>query len=117
MLRFQVTRLCMASLERPLTCTAMTCPPRALDETWRRRARQRSLVLALSVIFQGHCDEPFWLRVVGAGGLEMSRSDPCRIHSRGPSGEPVVRVGCRWSTTMWSSLRGGCRPDLVLAAG
>jgi hypothetical protein len=41
----------------------------------------------------GHFDQPLWLPVDGAGGPEMSLSDPCLIRSRGPSGEAVVRLG------------------------
>lgn len=48
----------------------------------------------------GHFDEPLWLPVDGAGGLEMSVSDPCLIRSRGPSGESVVRLGMPLSALM-----------------
>jgi hypothetical protein len=41
----------------------------------------------------GHFGQPLWLPVDGAGGPEMSLSDPCLIRSRGPSGEAVVRLG------------------------
>jgi hypothetical protein len=41
----------------------------------------------------GHFDQPWWLPVDGAGGPEMSLSDPCLIRSGGPSGEAVVRLG------------------------
>ena len=63
----------------------------------------------------GHFDQPLWLPVDGAGGLEMSLSDPCLIRSRGPSGEPVVRLGVPLLDDYLEFLAGRCRPNTVLA--
>jgi len=41
----------------------------------------------------GHFHQPLWLPVDRARGFEMSVSDLCLIRSRGPSGEPLVRLG------------------------
>jgi integrase/recombinase XerD len=46
----------------------------------------------------------------------MSLSDPCLIRSRGPSGEPVVRVGVPLVDDYLEFLSGRCRPNTVLAA-
>ena len=46
----------------------------------------------------------------------MSLSDPCLIHSRGPSGEPTVRLGMPWVDDYLEFLEGRCRPNTVLAA-
>ena len=46
----------------------------------------------------------------------MSVSDPCLIRSRGPSGEPVVRVGVPLLDDYLEFLEGRCRPNTVLAA-
>src|SRR5918994_4489895 len=64
----------------------------------------------------GHFDEPLWLSVDGAGGLEMSVSDRCLIRSRGPSGEPVIRLGVPLVDDYLEFLDGRCRPNTVLAA-
>ncbi len=56
-------------------------------------------------------DEPLWLPVDGAGGLEMSLSDPCLIRSRGPSGEPVVRLSMPLVDDYLEFLEGRCRPN------
>ena len=47
----------------------------------------------------------------------MSVSDPCLIRSRGPSGEPVVRLGMPLVDDYLEFLAGRCRPNTVLAAG
>ena len=46
----------------------------------------------------------------------MSSSDPCLIRSRGPSGEPVVRLGVPLVDDYLEFLEGRCRPNTVLAA-
>lgn len=46
----------------------------------------------------------------------MSLSDPCLIRSRGPSGEPVVRLGVPLVDDYLEFLEGRCRPNTVLAA-
>jgi site-specific recombinase XerD len=46
----------------------------------------------------------------------MSLFDPCLIRSRGPSGEPVVRVGVPLVDDYLEFLSGRCRPNTVLAA-
>ena len=46
----------------------------------------------------------------------MSVSDPCLIRSRGPSGEPVVRLGMPLVDDYLEFLEGRCRPNTVLAA-
>jgi integrase/recombinase XerD len=46
----------------------------------------------------------------------MSLSDPCLIRSRGPSGEPVVRVGMSLVDDYLEFLEGRSRPNTVLAA-
>lgn len=46
----------------------------------------------------------------------MSLSDPCLIRSRGPSGEPVVRLGVPLVDDYLKLLEGRCRPNTVLAA-
>jgi integrase/recombinase XerD len=46
----------------------------------------------------------------------MSLSDPCLIRSRGPSGEPVVRLGMPLVDDYLDFLDGRCRPHTVLAA-
>jgi site-specific recombinase XerD len=46
----------------------------------------------------------------------MSVPDPCLIRSRGPSGEPVVRVGMPLVDDYLGFLEGRCRPNTVLAA-
>jgi site-specific recombinase XerD len=46
----------------------------------------------------------------------MSLSDPCLIHSRGPSGEPVMRLGVPMVDEYLEFLEGRCRPNTVLAA-
>src|SRR3954447_10712765 len=46
----------------------------------------------------------------------MSVSDPCLIRSRGPSGEPTVRLGMPWVDDYLEFLEGRCRPNTVLAA-
>jgi integrase/recombinase XerD len=46
----------------------------------------------------------------------MSLSDPCLIRSRGPSGEPVVRLGMPLADDYLEFLEGRCRPNTVLAA-
>lgn len=46
----------------------------------------------------------------------MSVSDPCLIRSRGPSGEPVVRLGMPLIDDYLEFLEGRCRPNTVLAA-
>ena len=46
----------------------------------------------------------------------MSLSDPCLIRSRGPSGEPVVRLGMPLVDDYLEFLAGRCRPNTVLAA-
>ena len=46
----------------------------------------------------------------------MSASDPCLIRSRGPSGEPVVRLGMPLVDDYLEFLEGPCRPNTVLAA-
>lgn len=61
-----------------------------------------------------HFEEPLWLPVDGAGGLEMSLSDPCLIRSRGPSGESVVRLGLPLVDDYLEFLEGRCRPNTVL---
>jgi len=38
---------------------------------------------------------------------QMPALDTCLTRSRGPSGEPVLRLGCRCWMTIWSSWRGG----------
>ena len=47
----------------------------------------------------------------------MSVSDPCVIRSRGPCGEPVVRLGMPLVDDYLEFLAGRCRPNTVLAAG
>jgi integrase/recombinase XerD len=47
----------------------------------------------------------------------MSVSDPCLIRSRGPSGEPVLRLGMPLVDDYLEFLEGRCRPNTVLAAG
>ena len=46
----------------------------------------------------------------------MSLSDPCLIRSRGPSGEPVVRLGMPLVDEYLEFLEGRCQPNTVLAA-
>ena len=46
----------------------------------------------------------------------MSVFDPCLIRSRGPGGEPVVRLGLRLVDDYLEFLQGRCRPNTVLAA-
>lgn len=46
----------------------------------------------------------------------MSMPDPCLIRSRGPSGEPVVRLGMPRVDDYLEFLEGRCRPNTVLAA-
>ena len=46
----------------------------------------------------------------------MSLSDPCLIRSRGPSGEPVLRLGMPLVDDYLEFLAGRCRPNTVLAA-
>jgi len=46
----------------------------------------------------------------------MSWSYPCLIRSRGPSGEPVVRLGVPLVDEYLDFLQGRCRPNTVLAA-
>jgi integrase len=46
----------------------------------------------------------------------MSLSDPCLIRSRGPSGEPVVRLGMPLLDEYLEFLEGRSRPNTVLAA-
>jgi hypothetical protein len=46
----------------------------------------------------------------------MSVSEPCLIRSRGPSGEPVVRLGISLIDDYLEFLQGPCRPNTVLAA-
>jgi site-specific recombinase XerD len=46
----------------------------------------------------------------------MSLSDPCLIRSRGPSGEPVLRLGMPLVDEYLEFLSGRCRPNTVLAA-
>ena len=46
----------------------------------------------------------------------MSLSDPCLIRSRGPSGEPVVRLGMPLVDDYLEFLTVRCRPNTVLAA-
>jgi integrase/recombinase XerD len=46
----------------------------------------------------------------------MSLFDPCLIRSRGPSGEPTVRLGVPWVDDYLEFLEGRCRPNTVLAA-
>jgi integrase/recombinase XerD len=46
----------------------------------------------------------------------MSLSDPCLIRSRGPCGEPVVRLGMPLVDDYLEFLAGRCRPNPVLAA-
>ena len=46
----------------------------------------------------------------------MSLSDPCLIRSRGPSGEPVLRLGMSLVDDYLEFLEGRCRPNTVLAA-
>ena len=46
----------------------------------------------------------------------MSLSDPCLIRSRGPSGEPRVRLGMPLVDDYLEFLEGRCRPNTVLAA-
>ncbi len=46
----------------------------------------------------------------------MSVSDLCLIRSRGPSGEPVVRLGMPLVDDYLEFLAGRCRPNTVLAA-
>jgi integrase/recombinase XerD len=46
----------------------------------------------------------------------MSLSDPCLIRSRGPSGEPVLRLGMPLVDDYLEFLEGRCRPNTVLAA-
>jgi site-specific recombinase XerD len=46
----------------------------------------------------------------------MSLVDPCLIRSRGPSGEPVVRLGMPLVDDYLEFLEGRCRPNTVLAA-
>jgi site-specific recombinase XerD len=46
----------------------------------------------------------------------MSWSDPCLIRSRGPSGEPVLRLGMPLVDEYLEFLEGRCRPNTVLAA-
>ena len=47
----------------------------------------------------------------------MSVSDRCLICSRGPSGEPVVRLGMPLVDDYLELLAGRCRHNTVLAAG
>ncbi len=46
----------------------------------------------------------------------MSVLDPCLIRSRGPSGEPVARLGVPLIDDYLEFLQGRCRPNTVLAA-
>jgi integrase/recombinase XerD len=46
----------------------------------------------------------------------MSVSDPCLIRTRGPSGEPRVRVGMPLVDEYLEFIEGRCRPNTVLAA-
>ena len=46
----------------------------------------------------------------------MSLTDPCLIRSRGPSGEPTVRLGMPLVDDYLEFLDGRCRPNTVLAA-
>jgi integrase/recombinase XerD len=55
-----------------------------------------------------------WL--CGDGGPEMSAFDPCLTRSRGPSGEPVVRLGVPLLDDYLEFLAGRSRPNTVLAA-
>src|SRR3990170_6256152 len=46
----------------------------------------------------------------------MFALDPCLIRSRGPSGEPVVRLGVPLADDYLQFLEGRSRPNTVLAA-
>ncbi len=46
----------------------------------------------------------------------MSVPYPCLIRSRGPGGEPVLRLGMPWVDDYLEFLAGRCRPNTVLAA-
>jgi integrase/recombinase XerD len=46
----------------------------------------------------------------------MSVPDPCLIRSRGPCGQPVLRVGVPLVDDYLEFLEGRCRPNTVLAA-
>jgi integrase len=46
----------------------------------------------------------------------MSLSDPCLIRSRGPAGQPVLRLGMPLVDDYLEFLEGRCRPNTVLAA-
>ncbi len=46
----------------------------------------------------------------------MSVPYPCLIRSRGPGGEPVLRLGMPWVDDYLEFLGGRCRPNTVLAA-
>jgi integrase/recombinase XerD len=52
----------------------------------------------------------------GDGGLQMSAFDPRIVRSRGPSGEPVVRLGAPLLDAYLEVLAGRSRPNTVLAA-
>jgi integrase/recombinase XerD len=47
---------------------------------------------------------------------QVSALDPCLTRSRGPSGEPVVRLGVPLLDVYLGFLAGRCRPNTVLAA-
>src|SRR3990170_2036712 len=81
-----------------------------------KRLRQAPAHACYADDLPGHFVQPLWLPVDGAGGLEMSLSDPCLIRSRGPSGEPVVRLGIPLVDDYLEFLKGRCRPNTVLAA-
>jgi len=46
----------------------------------------------------------------------MSVSDPCLMRSRGPSGEPVLRLGLPLVDEYLDFLECRCRPNTVFAA-
>jgi hypothetical protein len=79
----------LARLERAATLSKLLGPVirshRTLGEDGKRVGEDHPLMIVMHVIFQdistSRCGP-----VDGAGGLEMSVSDPCLIRSRGPSG-------------------------------
>src|SRR3954451_7723652 len=60
-------------------------------------------------------DQPVWLPVVGAGGIEMSGVDPCLIDFRAPSRRPPERLSLSLVDDYLEFLEGRCRTNTVLA--
>jgi integrase/recombinase XerD len=73
-------------------------------------------MLVMHVIFQDISRSRGDSLFVEMEGSRMSAFDPCLIRSRGPSGEPVARLGVPLVDDYLEFLQGRCRPNTVLAA-